>query len=379
MTTITATDRIPVQTRRRPSAGQDNLSALITLARRRLALSASNPREIFVPLLTPLLFALVIAPALATLVRSAPGLDYRTYLAIGTAGLLVPLACMFAGLRVVVDRQSGARRELLTAPIPRGLIVFGNLLVAVLVSGLQLGALLLATYLRGAHFNATATGIGWFCRRGRVLRRRDVFHRRDHGQPNSKPRRVCRCRAGGCDRALVYRRLLVPDQCATGRAHRHRQSVATHSRTGLDALRIVGSTRSRIARHLGNDQYHRDGRVEHGRRRRLRHPVPCVGLASLSPHSSSLIRFTRPQDRTRPIFRIARSSGRSLSAATAGSRGLALRRRSDCATPMPPWSHEAGPRSTGRTTRCSDRRIPVRSWTVKPDRRGTWRLPHCER
>ena len=162
MTTITATDRIPVRTRRRPGAGQDNLSALLTLARRRLALSASNPREIFVPLLTPLLFALVIAPALATLVRSAPGLDYRTYLAIGTAGLLVPLACMFAGLGVVVDRQSGARPELLTAPIPRGLIVFGNLLVAVLVSGLQLGALLLATYLRGAHFNATATGIGWF-------------------------------------------------------------------------------------------------------------------------------------------------------------------------------------------------------------------------
>jgi hypothetical protein len=40
MTTITATDRIPVQTRRRPSAGQDNLSALITLARRRLALKS---------------------------------------------------------------------------------------------------------------------------------------------------------------------------------------------------------------------------------------------------------------------------------------------------------------------------------------------------
>jgi ABC-2 type transport system permease protein len=162
MTTITATDHVPVQGRRRTNAGQLNARALITLARRRLALSASNPREIFVPLLTPLLFALVIAPALATLVRSAPGLDYRTYLAIGTAGLLVPLACMFAGLGVVVDRQSGARRELLTAPIPRSLIVFGNLLVAVLVSGLQLGALLLATYLRGAHFNATATGLGWF-------------------------------------------------------------------------------------------------------------------------------------------------------------------------------------------------------------------------
>jgi ABC-2 type transport system permease protein len=161
MTTIAATGG-RTSPRTRAAAGGRNAAALATLARRRLALSASNPREIFVPLLTPLLFALIIAPALATLVRSAPGLEYRTYLAIGTAGLLIPLACMFAGLGVVVDRQSGARRELLTAPIPRNLIVFGNLVVAVLVSGLQLGALLLATYLRGAHFHATATGIGWF-------------------------------------------------------------------------------------------------------------------------------------------------------------------------------------------------------------------------
>jgi hypothetical protein len=51
MTTNAASDRIPVQTRRR-SAGQHNVSALVILARRRLALSASNPREIFVPLLT---------------------------------------------------------------------------------------------------------------------------------------------------------------------------------------------------------------------------------------------------------------------------------------------------------------------------------------
>ena len=41
------------------------LTALGTLARRRFALSARTPREIVVPLLTPILFALVIAPALA--------------------------------------------------------------------------------------------------------------------------------------------------------------------------------------------------------------------------------------------------------------------------------------------------------------------------
>jgi hypothetical protein len=150
-------ERIEVTVAGRGEEGIDGSSLLrqVAIRLRRQPNSATGPAG-------SLLFALVIAPALATLVRSAPGLDYRTYLAIGTAGLLVPLACMFAGLGVVVDRQIGARRELLTAPIPRGLIVLGNLVVAVLVSGLQLGALLLATYLRGAHFNATATGIGWF-------------------------------------------------------------------------------------------------------------------------------------------------------------------------------------------------------------------------
>lgn len=136
--------------------------AFRALARRRLTLSAHTPREIAVPLLTPLLFALVIAPALSKMVHSAPGLDYRTFVALGTAGLLIPLACIFAGIGVIVDRDSGARRELLAAPIPRVMIVLGNFAVALLVSTLQLGALLLATVLRGSHFHVTGTGIAWF-------------------------------------------------------------------------------------------------------------------------------------------------------------------------------------------------------------------------
>src|SRR5881392_3763170 len=54
--------------RSRPSmAGADlgGCMAFVTLARRRFALSAHTPREIVVPLLTPILFADVIAPALA--------------------------------------------------------------------------------------------------------------------------------------------------------------------------------------------------------------------------------------------------------------------------------------------------------------------------
>ena len=159
MTAIATADRLVVTHRR---SRRENAAALATLARRRLALSASTPREIFVPLLTPLLFALVIAPALATIVHISAGYDYRTYVAIGTAGLLIPLACMFAGIGVIVDRDSGARRELLTAPVPRTLIVFGNLAVALLVRGLQLAALVGATALRGAHFRTSATGAIWF-------------------------------------------------------------------------------------------------------------------------------------------------------------------------------------------------------------------------
>jgi ABC-type multidrug transport system permease subunit len=119
---------------------------------------------VLAPLVTPILFALVIAPALATLIPTAGrgGSDYRTFVIVGTVGLLIPLTCAFAGIGVIVDRTSGARRELLAAPIPRGLIVLGNLGVALLTSLLQISALLLAGWLRGSRFGFTLAGAAWF-------------------------------------------------------------------------------------------------------------------------------------------------------------------------------------------------------------------------
>lgn len=155
MTTITAAP---------PAARPSHVAAWATLASRRIALSAHTPREILAPLVTPLLFALVIAPALARLIPAAGpgGINYRTFVVIGTVGLLIPLACTFAGIGVIVDRSSGARRELLTAPIPRGLVVAGNLAVAMGISLLQVGVLMAAGLIRGTRFDATAAGIGWF-------------------------------------------------------------------------------------------------------------------------------------------------------------------------------------------------------------------------
>jgi ABC-2 type transport system permease protein len=138
-------------------------TALSTLARRRFALSAHTPREIVVPLITPVLFALVIAPALNQVVGGfTPGVDYVSFVALGTVGLLIPLNTMFAGLGVIVDRQAGARRELLAAPIRRSLLVLSNLTVALAITTLQIVVLIVAAALRGAAFPASGTGVLWF-------------------------------------------------------------------------------------------------------------------------------------------------------------------------------------------------------------------------
>jgi ABC-type multidrug transport system permease subunit len=138
-----------------------SISAFTTLSRRRFALSAHTPREVLVPLLTPILFADVIAPALAKSTGNIRGIDYLSFVAVGTLGLLVPLSCILGGIGLIVDRESGAQRDLLAAPVRRSLMVFGNMSVAVTVSGLQVVALILAASLRGAIFRDAATGIAW--------------------------------------------------------------------------------------------------------------------------------------------------------------------------------------------------------------------------
>jgi ABC-2 type transport system permease protein len=138
-------------------------SAFATLAKRRAALTAHNPRQIVVPLLTPIMFATVIAPALS---KALGGLhthiDYIAFVSVGTVGLLVPLAAIFAGLSVIVDRHSGAQKELLAAPIARGLLVLSNLAVVLGLAAFQIIVLMGVATLRGASFHVGASGVLWF-------------------------------------------------------------------------------------------------------------------------------------------------------------------------------------------------------------------------
>jgi ABC-2 type transport system permease protein len=60
-----------------------------------------------------------------------------------------------------VDRQQGAMRELLVAPVRRSSIVLGHLVAALAITALQLVVLITASALRGAAF-VTSLHILWF-------------------------------------------------------------------------------------------------------------------------------------------------------------------------------------------------------------------------
>jgi ABC-type multidrug transport system permease subunit len=150
----------PEVTLPRRRVAHNPFAPLATLVARRFQLSVRTPRELAVPLLTPILFALVIAPALKEALHTSAA--YEAFVATGTIGLLIPLNTMFAGLGVIVDRESGAQRELLAAPIPRSLLVLGNLVVAFAITALQVAVLIVAAISRGIDINPTGTGVAWF-------------------------------------------------------------------------------------------------------------------------------------------------------------------------------------------------------------------------
>jgi ABC-2 type transport system permease protein len=148
----------------RAAVPRSPLPPLATLARRRLQLTVRTPRELLVPLLTPILFALVIAPALREALHT--GAAYEAFVATGTIGLLIPLNTVFAGLGVIVERESGAQRDLLAAPIARALLPLANGIIAIGVTAFQIAVLLVASRARGIHLDASAAGWLWFAAAG---------------------------------------------------------------------------------------------------------------------------------------------------------------------------------------------------------------------
>ncbi|MGY9048760.1 multidrug ABC transporter permease [Puniceibacterium antarcticum] len=130
----------------------------------REALRFVHQRERFVAaLVRPLVWLLVFAAGF----RAALGLSiippyqtyitYETYIIPGLCGMILLFNGMQSSLSLVYDRETGSMRLLLTAPLPRGWLLFCKLLGSTLISVLQVYTFLIIAHL----FGIEATPLGY--------------------------------------------------------------------------------------------------------------------------------------------------------------------------------------------------------------------------
>lgn len=85
----------------------------------------------------PLLWLVVIGSGFASVVPEQAGLSYHQYLLPGIFGMVILFSTMLSALGTVHDREFGAMRMLLVAPLSRGSVVIAKALAATLVGTAQ--------------------------------------------------------------------------------------------------------------------------------------------------------------------------------------------------------------------------------------------------
>jgi ABC-type multidrug transport system permease subunit len=139
------------------------LSGLAPLYSRRLAIAVKTVPGMIGQITTPILWVLVVAPALNTALGNfRPDVDYFTYVAVAQVAFLLPFTAMFSGLQVIIDANMGILPELLVAPIRRAAIPIANAFAVLTVGLAQVALLLGLATLRGAHFHTSVAGVLWF-------------------------------------------------------------------------------------------------------------------------------------------------------------------------------------------------------------------------
>jgi len=139
------------------------VTGLLPLYRRRLAVTAKTASGIIGQIAAPVLWILVVAPALdAALGGFNPDVDYYTYAAVGQIIFLIPFVSMFNGINVIVDKQFGITRELLVAPVRRATIPLANALGVLTIALAEVALIVGLAVARGADFHTSVSGIGWF-------------------------------------------------------------------------------------------------------------------------------------------------------------------------------------------------------------------------
>lgn len=124
------------------------LSALIAITRREAYRFLQQRSRFIAALVRPLVWLLVFAAGF----RAALGLSisppyetyitYETYIVPGLCGMILLFNGMQSSLSLVYDREMGSMRLLLTAPLPRGWLLFSKLVASTAISILQVYAFL---------------------------------------------------------------------------------------------------------------------------------------------------------------------------------------------------------------------------------------------
>jgi ABC-2 type transport system permease protein len=138
------------------------MSGSKALYQRRIAVTTKTLATSIGPTILPVLWILVIAPALdKALGGFNPSIDYYTFLAVAQITFIVPFTAMFNGLNVIVDRQFGITRELLVAPVSRSIIPFANAAAVTTITMFQTALILILAVARGASFTVRWTTPLW--------------------------------------------------------------------------------------------------------------------------------------------------------------------------------------------------------------------------
>jgi ABC-2 type transport system permease protein len=132
----------------------DALAGFLPLYQRRLALALKTPIGLISQALTPVLWVLIVGPAMAAS-GIGPREGFFSYIAIGQIAFILPFSAMFAGLTVLTDRNFGILRELLAAPIRRVLIPLASIAAVVTIGLGQVALIVVLSLLRGAEFHLT--------------------------------------------------------------------------------------------------------------------------------------------------------------------------------------------------------------------------------
>ncbi|MGH8986139.1 MAG: ABC transporter permease [Acidimicrobiia bacterium] len=149
---------VEIQPRRRAAIGE-GFGAIYV---RRLRVATKTVPGLAGQLITPVLWVLVVAPALADALGDfAPGVDYYTYAAVAQIVLLVPFTSMFAGINVLVDKDQGILRDFLVAPIRRPTIPLANALGVLTISWVQVATIIALAVASGAEVNVTPARSVW--------------------------------------------------------------------------------------------------------------------------------------------------------------------------------------------------------------------------